>query len=94
MFINLIIINLNLIQIKEFRIFSIFIGNKKNIRQNINFIHIKNKIMDFSQLLNTSTDFDQNKLALLEQLITILYSTSTNHQDVSTSNLLIIKFLL
>ena len=50
--------------------------------------------MDFSQLLNTSTDFDQNKLALLEQLITILYSTSTNHQDVSTSNLLIIKFLL
>ena len=50
--------------------------------------------MDFSQLLNTSTDFDQNKLALLEQLITILYSTGTNHQDVSTSNLLIIKFLL
>lgn len=37
--------------------------------------------MDFSQLLNTSTDFDQNKLALLEQVINILYTT-TNNQDV------------
>ena len=37
--------------------------------------------MDFSQLLNTSTDFDQNKLALLEQAINILYTT-TNNQDV------------
>ena len=38
--------------------------------------------MDFSQLLNISTDFDKNKLALLEQLINILYSTNTNQQDV------------
>ncbi len=37
--------------------------------------------MDFSQLLNTSTDFDQNKLALLEQVVNILYTTS-NNQDV------------
>ena len=37
--------------------------------------------MDFSQLLNTSTDFDQNKLALLEKAINILYTT-TNNQEV------------
>ena len=42
--------------------------------------------MDFSQLLNTSTNFDKNKLTLLEQLINILYSTSTNHQDVRIIN--------
>lgn len=38
--------------------------------------------MDFSQLLNTSTDFDKNKLALLEQVISILYGTNTSPQDV------------
>lgn len=38
--------------------------------------------MDFSQLLNTSTDFDKNKLALLEQVISILYATNTSPQDV------------
>jgi len=37
--------------------------------------------MDFSQLLNTSTEFNNDKLALLEQLINILYTT-TNNQDV------------
>ncbi len=38
--------------------------------------------MDFSQLLNTSTEFDEKKLALLEQVINILYSSNTNQQDV------------
>ena len=37
--------------------------------------------MDFSQLLNTSTEFDQNKLAILEQVVNILYTT-TNNEDV------------
>jgi hypothetical protein len=37
--------------------------------------------MDFSQLFNTSTDFDKNKLDLLEQVINVLYTT-TNNQDV------------
>ena len=41
--------------------------------------------MDFSQLLNASTDFDQNKLALLEQAINILYTT-TNNQEVRKKN--------
>ena len=38
--------------------------------------------MDFSQLLNTSTQFDKNKLDLLEQVINILYSPKTSQQDV------------
>jgi hypothetical protein len=38
--------------------------------------------MDFSQLLNTSTEFDKNKLNLLEQVINILYSPKTSPQDV------------
>jgi hypothetical protein len=37
--------------------------------------------MDFSQLFNTSTDFDKNKPDLLEQVINVLYTT-TNNQDV------------
>ena len=37
--------------------------------------------MNFSKLLNTSTDFDQNKLAILEQVVNILYTT-TNNEDV------------
>ncbi len=39
--------------------------------------------MDFNQLLNTSTPFDANKLALLEQVVNALYATSTNYNDVS-----------
>jgi hypothetical protein len=39
--------------------------------------------MDFSQLLNTSTPFDTNKLAILEKVIDIMYSPSTSPQDVS-----------
>ena len=39
--------------------------------------------MDFNQLLNTSTPFDANKLALLEQVVNALYATSTNYTDVS-----------
>ena len=45
--------------------------------------------MDFSQLLNTSTDFDKNKLSLLEQVISILYATNTNPQDVRNNKYLI-----
>ena len=44
--------------------------------------------MDFSQLLNTSTDFDQNKLALLEKAINILYTTTNNQEVRKTSYLL------
>jgi len=47
--------------------------------------------MDFAQLLNTSTPFDQNKLAILEQVINIFYTT-TNNQDRQTTNQLLDKF--
>lgn len=39
--------------------------------------------MDYCQLLNTSTDFDQNKLTLLENVVETLYSPSTSSSDVS-----------
>lgn len=54
--------------------------------------------MDFSQLLNTSTNFDENKLVLLEQVVQTLYNT-TNNNDVSKSifyslyNLIYLVFL-
>ena len=38
--------------------------------------------MDFSQLLNTSTPFDENKLNLLENVVTTFYTTKNNN-DVS-----------
>ena len=44
--------------------------------------------MDFSQLLNTSTPFDQTKLNLLEQVINVFYTT-INNQDVRIFFLLI-----
>jgi exportin-1 len=47
--------------------------------------------MDFAQLLNTSTPFDQNKLAILEQVINIFYTT-TNNQDRQTANQLLDQF--
>ena len=40
--------------------------------------------MDFNQLLDTSTPFDSNKLALLEKVVEVLYATTTNPNDVST----------
>ena len=39
--------------------------------------------MDFSQLLNTDTPFDANKLAILDQVVNVLYTT-TNNNDVSS----------
>ena len=47
--------------------------------------------MDFSQLLNTSTPFDQTKLNLLEQVINIFYTTN-NNQDRQTANQLLDQF--
>ena len=38
--------------------------------------------MDFSQLFNTSTEFDKTKLSLLEQVISAFYSTNISQQDV------------
>jgi len=38
--------------------------------------------MDFSQLLNTSTPFDETKLELLERVVTTFYTTK-NNQDVN-----------
>lgn len=38
--------------------------------------------MDFSQILNTSTDFDQNKLNLLETVVETLYQSNTSPNDV------------
>ena len=39
--------------------------------------------MDFNQLLDTSTPFDANKLAILEKVVDVLYATTTNPNDVS-----------
>ena len=47
--------------------------------------------MDFSQLLNTSTPFDQNKLNLLEQVVNVLYTT-TNNQERQMANKLLDQF--
>ena len=47
--------------------------------------------MDFSQLLNTSTPFDQNKLNLLEQVVNVLYTT-TNNQERQMANKLLVNF--
>ena len=47
--------------------------------------------MDFTQLLNTSTPFDQTKLQILEQVINVFYTT-TNNQDRQTANNLLDQF--
>ena len=47
--------------------------------------------MDFAQLLNTSTPFDQTKLQILEQVINVFYTT-TNNQDRQTANNLLDQF--
>ena len=39
--------------------------------------------MDFNQLLDKSTPFDANKLAILEKVVEVLYATTTNPNDVS-----------
>ena len=39
--------------------------------------------MDFKQLLDTSTSFDSNKLALLEKVVEVLFATTTNPNDVN-----------
>jgi hypothetical protein len=36
--------------------------------------------MDPTQLLNTSTPFDENKLNLLEQVVTTFYSTKNQNE--------------
>ena len=48
--------------------------------------------MDFNQLLNTSTPFDQNKLAILEQVINIFYAPLTSPQDRQAANKLLDQF--
>ena len=50
--------------------------------------------MNFNQLLDTSTPFDANKLALLEQVVNVLYSASTNQNDVSKISIIIIYILI
>jgi len=50
--------------------------------------------MNFNQLLDTSTPFDANKLALLEQVVNVLYSTTTNQNDVSKILIIIIYILI
>ena len=50
--------------------------------------------MNFNQLLDTSTPFDANKLALLEQVVNVLYSASTNQNDVSIISIIIIYILI
>ena len=47
--------------------------------------------MDFNQLLNTSTPFDQNKLNLLDQVVNALYTTK-NPQERQMANTLIDQF--
>ena len=48
--------------------------------------------MDFAQLLNTETPFDQNKLAILEQVINIFYAPTTSQQDRQAANKLLDQF--
>ena len=48
--------------------------------------------MDFAQLLNTETTFDQNKLAILEQIINIFYAPTTSPQDRQAANKLLDQF--
>lgn len=38
--------------------------------------------MDFSQLLDTSTPFDKNKLAILDTVVDTLYGSHTTINDV------------
>ena len=47
--------------------------------------------MDYTQLLNISTPFDQGKLTLLEQVINVFYTT-TNNQDRQAANNLLDQF--
>ena len=48
--------------------------------------------MDFAQLLNTETPFDQNKLVILEQVINIFYAPTTSQQDRQAANKLLDQF--
>ena len=48
--------------------------------------------MDFTQILNTSTPFDQNKLLILEQIINIFYAPQTSPQDRQLANKLLDQF--
>ena len=48
--------------------------------------------MDFAQLLNTETTFDQNKLAILEQIINIFYAPTTSPKDRQAANKLLDQF--
>ena len=48
--------------------------------------------MDFTQILNTSTPFDQNKLQILEQIINIFYAPTTTNQDRQLANKLLDQF--
>ena len=47
--------------------------------------------MDPSQLLNTNTPFDESKLALLEQVINVFYTT-INNQERQMANKLLDQF--
>ncbi len=38
--------------------------------------------MDFSQLLNTTTPFDETKLNLFDQVVTTFYTTKNNNDVI------------